>query len=152
MQWGVNNEEEAIKAFTLKTGLEVKETGIWFHPSGILNASPDGIIDEESVLEVKCPYTGRNLTIAKVVGSTTFCLEKCESGHGYALKKDHVYWHQVQGELYFSQRNFCSFVVWTTKDIAIAKIERDETWVANIPVLTQFSLDNIFPRIVEGEL
>ena len=91
MQWGVKNEEEAIKAFTLKTGLEVKETGIWFHSSGILGASPDGIIDEESVLEVKCPYTEWNLTIAEAVGSATFCLEKCESGHGYALKKDHVY-------------------------------------------------------------
>ena len=51
----------------------------------------------------------------------------------------------------FSNRKFCYFVVWTTKDIAIVKIERDETWAANIPVLTQFYFDNIFPRIVEGE-
>ena len=152
VQWGVNNEEEAIKAFTLKTWLEVKETVIWFHSSEILGASPDGIIDEESVLEMKCPYTERNLTIAEAVGSATFCLEKCESGHGYALRKDHVYWHQVQGELYFSQRNFCYFLVWATKDVAIVKIERDEAWVANNPVLTQFYLDNIFPRIVEGKL
>ena len=84
VQWGVNNEKEAIKVFILKTGLEVKETGI-------LGASPDGIIGEESVLEVKCPYTERNLTIAEAVGSATFCLEKCKSGHGYALKKDHLY-------------------------------------------------------------
>ena len=90
VQWGVNNEEEAIKAFTLKTGTAVKETGIWFHSSGILGASPDGIIDEETVLEVKCPYTERNMTIEEAVESTTFCLEKCESGQGYALKKDHV--------------------------------------------------------------
>ena len=54
--------------------------------------------------------------------------------------------------MFFSHRNFCYFVVWTTKDIAIVKIERDETWVANIPVLTQFYFHNIFPRIVEGEL
>ena len=152
VQWGVNNEEEAVKAFTLKTGLAVKETGIWFHSSGILGASPDGIIDDETVLEVKCPYTERNLTIAEAVESATFCLEKCESGQCYTLKKDHVYWHQVQGEMYFSRRKFCYFVVWTTKDVAIVKIERDETWVANIPVLTQFYFDNIFPRIVEGEL
>lgn len=152
VQWGVNNEEEAVKAFTLKTGLAVKGTGIWFHSSGILGASPDGIIDEGTVLEVKCPYTERNLTVAEAVESATFCLEKCTSGQGYALKKDHVYWHQVQGEMYFSRRRFCYFVVWTTKDIAIVKIERDEEWVANIPVLTQFYFDNIFPRIVEGEL
>ena len=152
VQWGVNNEEEAIKAFTLKTGLPVKETGIWFHSSQILGASPDGIIDEETVLEVKCPYMERNITVEEAVESTTFWLEKCESGQGYALKKDHVYWHQVQGEVYFSHRKFCYFVVWTTKDIAIVKVERDETWVANIPVLTQFYFDNLFPRIVEGEL
>lgn len=95
VQWGVNNEEEAVKAFTLKTGLAVKGTGIWFHSSGILGASPDGIIDEGTVLEVKCPYTERNLTVAEAVESATFCLEKCRSGQGYALKKDHVYWHQV---------------------------------------------------------
>ena len=124
VQLGVNNEEEAIKAFTLKTGLPVKETGIWFHSSGI-GASPNGVIDEETVLEMKCPYTEQNLTIAEAVESATFCLEKCESGHGYTLKKDHVYWHQVQGEMHFSRRKFCYFVVWTTKDIAIVKIERD---------------------------
>ena len=49
MQWGVNKEKEAIKAFTVKTGLAVKETGIWFHSSGILGASPDGIIDEKKL-------------------------------------------------------------------------------------------------------
>ena len=152
VQWGVDNEEEAIRAFTLKTGKTVKETGIWFYSSGILGASPDGIVDEETVLKAKCPYTERNLTIEEAVKSTTFCLEKSESGQGYALKKDHVYWHQVQGEMYFSRRKFCFFVVWTTKDVAILKIERDDTWAANIPCLIQFYYDQIFPKIVEGEL
>lgn len=82
MQRRVHNEEEAIKEFTFKAGLTVKEIGIWFHSSGILGASPDGIIDEETVLEVDCPYTERNLTIAEAVESAIFCLEKCESGHG----------------------------------------------------------------------
>ena len=59
IQWGVNNEKEAIKAFTLKTGKIVKDTGIWFDSSGILGASPDGIVDDETVLESKCPYTER---------------------------------------------------------------------------------------------
>ena len=40
VQWGVNNEKEAIKAFTLKTGTIVKDTGIWFDSCGILVASP----------------------------------------------------------------------------------------------------------------
>ena len=90
VQWGVNNEEEAIKAFTLKTGKTVKETGIWFHSSGIIGASPDRIVDHETALEAKCPYTERNLTIDQAVqSSATFCLDKSDSGE-YVLKKEHV--------------------------------------------------------------
>jgi len=68
------------------------------------------------------------------------------------LKKDHIYWHQVQGEMYFSQRKFCYFVVWTAKNSAVIRIERDDTWAANIPLLTQFYFNHIFPKVVEGEL
>ena len=83
----------------------MKDTGIWFHPSGILGASPGGIVDHETGLEVKCPYTERNLTIEEAAKSETFCLEKTESGQ-YALRKHHVYWHQ--GCLPFT-RNFGKF-------------------------------------------
>ena len=140
------------KEIFVRVSKSIYLTGIWFHSSGILGASPDGLVDDETALESKCPYTERNLTIEEAVKSKTFCLEKSESGEGYALKRDHVYWDQVQGEMYFSRRKFCYFVIWTTKDVAIVKIERDETWAANIPFLTQFYFDHIFPKIVEGEL
>ena len=76
---GVNNEAEAVKAFTKLTGKTVQETGIWLDLSGILGASPDGIVDDESVLEAKCPNTERNITIEEAVNpSPNFCLTKCE--------------------------------------------------------------------------
>ena len=85
---GVNNEAEAVKAFTKLTGKTVQETGIWLDLSGILGASPDGIVDDESVLEAKCPYTERNTTIEEAVNtSSNFCLKKCENGQ-CALKRD----------------------------------------------------------------
>ena len=100
-------------------------------------------VHHETVLEVKCPYIGRNLTIEEAAKSETFCLEKTEH---------HVYWHQVQGEMYFTHRKFSYFVVWTTKDVAILRIEREENWAANIPRLTQFYLEHVFPKTVEGKL
>lgn len=103
VQWGVNNEAEAIKAFTNLTAKTVQETGLWLDGSGILGASPDGIVDEDSVLEVKCPYTERNMTMEEAVNtSPNFCLKKTESGQ-YALKEEHVYWHQVQGDTFCSK-------------------------------------------------
>ena len=152
VQWGVNNETEALKAFTNLTGKTVLETGIWLDTSGILGASPDGLVEEDSVLEAKCPYTERNMTIEEAVStSPNFYLEKTESGQ-YALKKGHVYWHQVQGEIYFSRRKFCYFVVWTAKDVVILKIARDETWSENIAKLMQFYFDHLFPKVVEEHL
>ena len=45
--------------------------------SGIFWASPDGIVDNETVLEATCPYTERNLTIEEAIAtSPTFCLKK----------------------------------------------------------------------------
>ena len=112
---GVNNEAEAVKSLINLTGKTVQETGIWLDLSGILKASPDGIMDEESVLETKFPYSKRNMTIEEAVNtSPNFSLKKCENGQ-YALKQDHVYWHQVPGEIYFALRKFCYFVVWTSR-------------------------------------
>ena len=52
MPWRVNNEEEAISAFTAKTRKSVEDTEVWSHSSRILDASSDGIVDDQIVLEV----------------------------------------------------------------------------------------------------
>ena len=72
IQLGVTNEPEALKAFTAKTGLQVVETGVWLHESGILGASPDCLVGDESVLEAKCLYTQRNLTIEEALQDSSF--------------------------------------------------------------------------------
>ncbi|XP_015772435.1 PREDICTED: uncharacterized protein LOC107350709 [Acropora digitifera] len=123
---GVQNEAEAINHFRKCTGLPVAETGIWLGPNGVLGASPDGLIGQNHVLEVKCPYTQRNLTIAEAVLNDSFCLKRNHDGT-YQLKQDHVYWHQVQGQLFLTRRHFCFFVVWTTKESTVLLIKRDET-------------------------
>ena len=105
INWGINNEAEAIKAFVQATGLTVEDSGLWLDPSGILGASPDGLIGSNCVLEVKCPFAQRHSEMAEAVKSKDFFLEKNETG--YSLKKTHVYWHQVQGQLFITQREIC---------------------------------------------
>ena len=148
--WGVDNEEMAIKAFTASTGLVPVQTGVWLHESGVLGASPDGLVGDDAVLECKCPYTHRNETIAEAVKHKDFYLES-KNGH-YALKTSHSYWDQVQGQLFLAQREYCYFTVWTTRDTVVLKIQRDESWKPNIAILTDFYFHKLFPKIVEGEL
>jgi hypothetical protein len=63
-------------------------SGIWLHASGVLAASPDGVVTDgptvnvhgnsqvmPQLLEVKCPYAARDMTVAQAVESITdFCL------------------------------------------------------------------------------
>ncbi|XP_031549225.1 uncharacterized protein LOC116286787 [Actinia tenebrosa] len=149
--WGVTNESEAVKSFKTLTGLPVEETGVWLDKTGVLGASPDGLVGRKHVLEVKCPYTQRNCMIAEAVTNDSFCLKTNNDGK-YELKTDHVYWHQVQGQMFLTQREFCYFVVWTTKETAILNIKRDPSWLNNIDILVDFYFFHIFPKILEGEL
>lgn len=150
VQWGVSNESEALKAFERKTGLQVKETGVWLDESGLLGASPDGLVGDDSVLEAKCPYTERNSTIEEALKNSSFCLEKKDGK--IVLKKDHVYWHQCQGHMFCTKRKKCYFIVWTSKDFVIVEIHRDESWSEKLQQLKVFYLSHLFPKIIEGEL
>ncbi|KAK3754674.1 hypothetical protein QZH41_004532 [Actinostola sp. cb2023] len=111
--WGVNNEAEAVKAFTAATALPVKGTGIWLHENGILGASPDGLIGNNHIVEIKCSYTARDMTIDEALQTKSFYLERGED-NSLMVKKSHVYRHQVQGQLHITKRDYCYFVVWTT--------------------------------------
>ena len=92
-----------MKTFEKSAGLSTIQIGIWLDQSGILGASPDGMVGSECVLEVKCPYTERNSTIKEAVLSKPSCLEKGENST-ICLKKDHVYWPQVQGQLCLTKK------------------------------------------------
>jgi len=136
--WGVNNEAEAVKAFTAATALPVKETGIWLHESGILGASPDGLIGNNHIVEIKCPYTARDMTIDEALQTKSFYLERAGEDNSLMLKKSHVYWHQVQGQLHITKREYCYFVVWTTKQTTILTIKIDSEWECNLHLLRDF--------------
>ena len=140
----------AVKAFTQITELKPINTGLWLKESGVLGVSPDGLVGEDSVLEVKCPYNARNDTIADAAKNKSFSLHFVNGV--CTLKKDHVYRDQIQGQMFLTKRRLCQFVVWTTKETAILKIARDESWKTKLNVMEDFYFHHIFPKIVEGEL
>ena len=68
VKWGTDNEEEGIKAFKMATEMDVQ--AFWFTGSGILGALPDRLLGTTVVIEVKCPYGARGLTIEEAVRQT----------------------------------------------------------------------------------
>lgn len=62
MQRGTELEPKARAVYLLETGSDVSETGLIPHPS-IANsgASPDGLVDSDGLLEIKCPNTATHI-------------------------------------------------------------------------------------------
>ena len=80
-----------------------------------IGATPDRIITCDCCgqipLEVKNPYTGRDLPICDYVLIKTGCLEKRQGL--VQLKRNHAYFYQVQCQIYVTGEKFAYFCVCT---------------------------------------
>lgn len=102
-----------------------------------MGASPDGIVDEEIIIEVKCPYKYRNEILKEcLLNNKEYILSF--NGDVFVLNKDHVYYHQIQGQLFFSGRKSCILIIWTLKDYVEFNVEKDGAWETNINTLQEF--------------
>ena len=131
--YGKNHEGPAKQQYLKQhPAHHIHDCGLVVNPQfSFLAASPDGKVcvdGETGVLEVKCPFTARDITIAEAVERLPkFCLEK--SGDTYSLKKNHDYYSQVQGQIMVTGVRFCMFVVYTRKDMFCARIEPDGSFI-----------------------
>lgn len=56
MRWGTEFEPVARAAYEIESGNLVTETGFWVHPLfDWLGASPDGLVDDDGLVEIKVP-------------------------------------------------------------------------------------------------
>ena len=93
MQWGTQTEPEARMAYEMMTGNTVVETGFVFHPSiADFGASPDGLVGEDGLIEIKCPNSATHIE--------TLISEKVPA----------KYVTQMQVQMLCTGRGWCDFV------------------------------------------
>ena len=62
MEWGTQTEPLARASYELKTGVMVDEVPLIDHPViPMSGASPDGLVGEDGMLEIKCPNTATHI-------------------------------------------------------------------------------------------
>ncbi len=103
-----------------------------------LAGTPDGLVhDPDStqplgLLEIKNPYSVREMTISKAVEKPFFYLEK-KGNDIYQLKPRHNYYYQVQCQLYCADRLWCDFVISTERHACRKNSKRPfVAWNSNI--------------------
>lgn len=118
MAWGTEMEPEARQAYCLKTGNHVDEVSFLKHPTMMAGASPDGIIELEGVLEIKCPNTGTHI-------------ETLTNG------MDEMHQFQIQGQLWITGYKWADFVSYDPRlppglQIYIQRVQRDKQFIAEL--------------------
>jgi putative phage-type endonuclease len=62
MQWGTEQEPEARLAYEFRTDAEIELVGFIPHPSIVMSgASPDGLVGDSGLVEIKCPNTATHI-------------------------------------------------------------------------------------------
>ena len=129
MQWGIDQEPGARIEYEFKKGIEVLETGFMRHPSLMAGASPDGLIGEDGLIEIKCPSS---------VNHVSTCLN--------GMSDDHV--AQVQGQLWITGRAWTDFASYDPRmpkglQLYVQRVERDDIFIANLDFEVRQFLDEV---------
>jgi len=120
MVWGTETEPMARSAYESHSGNLVTETGLVLHPSIVdAGASPDGLIDEDGLVEIKCPNTSTHID--------TLLDEKVPS----------KYVTQIMWQMACTERKWCDFVSFDPRmpehmQIFVKRVERDDDMIIEL--------------------
>ena len=135
MLWGVEKELDARAAYEARIGALVTEVG--FTPHNSINASgasPDGLVDDEGLVEIKCPITATHLD--------TILTETVPG----------KYVTQMQWQMACTGRKWCDFVSYDPRlpqemSLFIKRVPRDNEMILSLEREVMMFLDEM-----EGKL
>lgn len=133
MRRGICYEEEVIEEYSLKDLSVVKECGLVQYGEHIA-CSPDGLIDNDGMLEIKIPDAGKY--VKQIIELSKYGIEKIPFEHQL----------QMQFNMYVCNRKWCDYVLYnpnhkvTKKDLFIIRVERDEETQAKIAEVLESSI------------
>ena len=122
MARGSDLEPMAREAYEIATGAFVDRLGLVLHDELDAGASPDGLIGEDGLIEIKCPYSMER--VARI----------------WATNDVGEYVAQVQWQLWILGRAWCDVVVYDPRladagmDTFVKRVERDPAFIDRLEV------------------
>ena len=120
MDWGTEQEPYARAAYEAHSGVLVDEVGMVDHPTVQMSgASPDGLVGEDGLVEIKCPTTATHI----------------ETLMDKAVPKKYI--DQMQWQMACTGRKWCDFVSFDPRmpqglQLFVKRVERDDEYIAEL--------------------
>jgi putative phage-type endonuclease len=137
IQWGVEKEPDARAAYEEAVGMFVVEVGFIPHNTiSMAGASPDGLVGDGGLVEIKCPNTATHIDTLL---------------SGFVPNK---YINQMQWQMACTGRQWCDFVSFDPRmpegmQIWIKRVDRDNVLIAELEKEVISFLSELENKIVQ---
>lgn len=137
MAHGTDTEPQARAAYEFETGLSVVETGFVDHPSiGMSGASPDGLVGDDGLVEIKCPNTATHI----------------ETLRGGSIARKYLL--QMQWQMACTERQWCDFASYDPRmpiemQLHVTRVERDDDLIAEIAAEVTAFLNEVEETVID---
>lgn len=131
MAWGSEQEPFARQAYAERAGVDVWETGFVDHPElDMTGASPDGLIGEAGLVEIKCPNTATHI----------------DALLGAPIAEKYV--KQMQWQMACCGREWCDYVSYdprvpATMQLHITRVPRDHRLIVDLEAEVSYFLTEL---------
>ena len=137
MQFGTDTEPLARAAYEAHTGLLVEEVGMVAHPRiEMTGASPDGLVDADGLLEIKCPNSATHIQTLR------------------SQKPAGKYVTQMMWQMACTGRAWCDFVSFDPRmpeglELFITRVPRDDAVIASLEAEVEKFLGEVSAMVTE---
>ena len=131
MQWGKDHEDQARVAYEVASGNFVDQVAFVDHPTiKWFGASPDGLINQDGLVEIKCPNSATHWSYIKDDGPPT------------------KYYIQMQAQMACTGRSWCDFVSYDPRmpersQLFIKRVMREDAYIAEMEAEVKKFLDEV---------
>jgi predicted phage-related endonuclease len=134
MQRGVEMEPLAVVRYELEAGQMVRPVGFIGHDSLMAGYSPDGLVGDDGLIEVKCPKSATHLSYLR------------------SRKVPTDYLRQIQHALWITGRAWCDFISFDDRfpaplDYLCIRVTRDDKEQAAYELAAQLFLSEVATEV-----
>lgn len=115
MQRGKDLEAEARACYEAETGAFVTEVGICLHDTLPFGYSPDGLVGDDGLIEIKCPANAYKLSQL------------------FVTRDPKEYMDQIQGGMWITGRKWCDMVPYHPRlPMRPIRVQRDDAYIEKL--------------------
>lgn len=154
LEHGRNSESVALTQLEVQEGITIEKCGLFIDKEyAYLGASPDGLVGDKGIVEIKSPFSAAGMDVDDALCQGKIKYLEANENKEVNVKKTHEYYFQIQGQLHVTEREYCIFAVWTSRDrpLKVVKVIRDdEFWRNNmISKLQKFYMHCLLPELID---